>query len=392
MPGDNDLARLLPEPPPPRAVRREAAIDAAMRRFDGEAAAPVAKPVRAPVRTWLGRPQMAAFASVALVAVVGIPLALTVLEREHRATVNAPAPVVVVAKRTGPAPVATPVAVAPVADRLASNSVRRSAEPAAEAERGPETVVAPVVVTEDCGKGDCDVVHPPMNRFAQLKVRPAPMPEPLSQGFAANRAARSPAPDGRMADAAGTEITVTGSRIRSPAVASASNSVVTAVETSNSPSIVVTGARVRGPAAARRRGDWNACTINDPERSLAGCRRLIDPGAKGAKGEAAARVAEGLSRAWKGDMDEAIGEFDAAIALQPRLAIAYLNRGLAYRWQGDTERALADLDRAVRYAPSAARGYYNRSQVREQAGDTERARADADRAIEIDARYRAALE
>jgi hypothetical protein len=34
-----DDTDLLPEPPPPRPARRDAAIDAALRRFDGESAA-----------------------------------------------------------------------------------------------------------------------------------------------------------------------------------------------------------------------------------------------------------------------------------------------------------------------------------------------------------------
>jgi tetratricopeptide (TPR) repeat protein len=103
-------------------------------------------------------------------------------------------------------------------------------------------------------------------------------------------------------------------------------------------------------------------------------------------------VAEGLSRAWNNDLDGAITAFDAAIALQPRLAFAYLNRGLAYQRLGEADRALADLNRAVRYAPYAARGYYARSLIFRQKGDVERARADEESAVQRDAQYGAVVE
>jgi tetratricopeptide (TPR) repeat protein len=150
--------------------------------------------------------------------------------------------------------------------------------------------------------------------------------------------------------------------------------------------IVVTGSRVASPKA-NKRGDWNACTVNDPGRSLRNCRHLVDPAAKGAAGRAAARVADGLARAWEGDEDEAIAAFDQAIEIAPHSSFAYLNRGLAHRRNGDLDRALADLDRAVRQSPRSARAYYNRSLILRQRGDVRRARADEQRAIDLDPRY-----
>jgi tetratricopeptide (TPR) repeat protein len=151
-------------------------------------------------------------------------------------------------------------------------------------------------------------------------------------------------------------------------------------------SIIVTAFARRGGAVPDR-GDWNACTINDPRRSLAACKYLINPGAKGIKGQAAAHLADGLSLAWQGIMDRAIAAFDQAIAIAPKSSLAYLNRGLAYRRQGDVDRALADLDKAVRLAPNAARGYYNRSLLLRERGDTRRAEADQLRAVSLNADY-----
>ncbi len=156
-------------------------------------------------------------------------------------------------------------------------------------------------------------------------------------------------------------------------------------------SITATSQRraARKPAG---RGDWNACTIDDPARSLDRCKGQINPGAAGPGGRAGAHVANGLMRAWQGDLDGAIANFDRAIAISPRNAIAYLNRGLALQRKGEFVRANADLDRAVRYAPGAARGYYNRGLLLRQRGEANRAEADADRAVALDPDYVAVVK
>lgn len=136
--------------------------------------------------------------------------------------------------------------------------------------------------------------------------------------------------------------------------------------------IVVTGSRL---SRAPTQGDWNACTVDDPARSLRGC---------------GAALSDGLAKAWRGDWDAAIAAFDATIAREPKLGAAYLNRGLAYRRSGDTARALADLDLAVRYAPSA-RSYYNRASVRRASGNIRGARADEARALDRDPDYAAVI-
>jgi tetratricopeptide (TPR) repeat protein len=161
----------------------------------------------------------------------------------------------------------------------------------------------------------------------------------------------------------------------------------TADEDAGGNDVVVTGARARRPNPYAARGDWNACTVIDPQESLRGCKALIGIGAKGPAGEAAARLSQGLDLAWRGDLDGAIAAFDQAIALKPKFAFAYLNRGLAYQRQGETERAAADLDLAVKYAPYSARVHYNRSVLKREQGDRRGASADANRAVELDPGY-----
>ena len=192
-------------------------------------------------------------------------------------------------------------------------------------------------------------------------------------------AGRSEEPSADSSAQESGEVVVTGSRIRNPNLESS-----VPVTSIGSDEITLTGSRA---AKAARRGDWNACTIEDPGRSLARCRRSVDPAARGARGRTATQLADGLSNAWNGDLEGATAAFDRAIELAPQSSDAYLNRGLAWRRLGDLDRALADLDRAVRYGPREARAYYHRSVVLRQRGDLRRARADEESAVALDHRY-----
>jgi tetratricopeptide (TPR) repeat protein len=152
--------------------------------------------------------------------------------------------------------------------------------------------------------------------------------------------------------------------------------------------IVVTGSRISASAAkAARRGDWNICTVNDPARSLERCKRQIGQNAQGDMGRAAARIEDGLTKAWAGDEAGAISAFDAAIDIRPKLAFAYLNRGMAYARLGQSERAVKDFDQAINYAPYDARAYYQRSVALRALGKDARAVTDAERAVSLDRQY-----
>jgi len=231
---------------------------------------------------------------------------------------------------------------------------------------------------------DKDVAGVRQNR-AELgyAAPPPPPPPPPPAPAAAAPAPRSPVAAGVVGGetiAGNADIAVTGTRVSKSSSADLSSS-----------DIVVTG-MARSAARRAGRGDWNACTVDDPNQRLSACRKLVDPAAQGPAGRAATHIADGLSLAWQDDLDGAIAAFDQAIAASPRLSFAYLNRGRAYLRQGDLDRALADLNQAVRYAPNGARAYYSRSLVWRQRGDTRRAEADEARAVDLDQRYEAVVE
>lgn len=371
MSGDQDLKGFIPDPPPPAPTRREAAIEEAMRRFEDERPASGQDPKsRGKDRPgWLPRPQVGAWVTVGLMLLIGLPAAWMTANRDDERAPPAPmlaqresTPAAADASRPPAAAPAAPAAFSPRAPKV------REAPPPAIVAAAPK-VGAPVIVTEAIPQPPA-VIVPAEGALAQRD-------EP-SGSTARNELLYAPAP---VAPPPPPAIVFTAPRAAAPATVAAK---ATAAD-----NVVVTGSR----AAPRRadRGDWNACTVDDPYRNLALCASVIDSAAPGSDGIAAAHLADGLSRAWQGDLDGAVHAFDAAIAIAPKLSRAYLNRSLAYAHQGEEARALADADQAVRYGRESAQAYYTRSVLLRRQGQIDRARADENRAVEIDPHYEAAL-
>jgi hypothetical protein len=356
MDGDDDVAAALPRPPHPAPARREAAIAEAMRRFDGiepQRAAEDRRRAR-PLPWWSpqSRPYAASLAGAFLVALVGLPWIWTSFDRSVTDGHNG--------ERR---PAVEGTARQPAMAHADASDVDSAPDPKADT---PSSAAA------------AEVPGDPSAALAGTGPSPA-----AKAGEAAVGRSEEPSADSGTQETG--EVVVTGTRIPRPNLNSASP--ITVVGEDN---ITVTGTR-SVYAAPRRRGDWNACTIEDPGRSLAACRKRGDPAAKGPSGGADAQMSDGLSSAWEGDLDSALASFDRAIEIAPRSSAAYLNRALAWRRRGNLDRALADLDRAVRYSPRAARYYYHRSLVLRQRGDQRRARADEERAVELDPRYGVAV-
>jgi hypothetical protein len=352
---DDDVAASLPRPPSPRPARREAAIAMALERFDGGGAAATVPPATATARRWprVGRPYAGALVGALLVALVALPLAWTSLPDHGRD-----------GRPERPLPVASREPAVDEARPAAQPSVAALSPAIHPHASRPSAATATATATASTRAEPADHAVPAQVAAAASK----PIAPPASAEPAADEAAASER----------GELVVTGARIRRPNL------------TSVSPVTTIGGEEIAGSPRARAgpaaRGEWEACTIEDPRRDLAACRARVDPAAKGAPGRAAAQVADGLARAWAGDLDQAMAAFDRAVEVAPRSAVAYLNRGLAWRRRGDLDRALADLNRAVRYAPDSASGYFYRSLVHRARGEERRARADEARAAELERR------
>jgi tetratricopeptide (TPR) repeat protein len=63
------------------------------------------------------------------------------------------------------------------------------------------------------------------------------------------------------------------------------------------------------------------------------------------------RVQQSRKYKAKGDLDHATADFNQAIRINPRSAIAYFNRGIAYGLRREFDRALVDLNEAFVSVP-----------------------------------------
>ena len=68
----------------------------------------------------------------------------------------------------------------------------------------------------------------------------------------------------------------------------------------------------------------------------------------------------GLAYGAKGEIDQAISDFDQAIKLNPKSTQAFYNRGLTLRNRGDLDRTLADFDQTIRLNPNQSGALYAR--------------------------------
>jgi len=91
-----------------------------------------------------------------------------------------------------------------------------------------------------------------------------------------------------------------------------------------------------------------------------------------------------------GNYAQAIKDYDKAIELDPRDAVAYDNRGYAYGHLGNYAQAIKDYDKAVELNPTYAAAYNDRGYVYSNLGNYAQAIKDFDRAIELNPKDAAA--
>ena len=123
---------------------------------------------------------------------------------------------------------------------------------------------------------------------------------------------------------------------------------------------------------------------SNPDLALQGCTALIVSGQLSAEDTAKALIDRGLAYSNKASYDQAIQDFDKAVALKPDTPEAFNNRGLAYEQKGDFDRAIQDYDQAIRLQPTYASAFNNRGLIyAERKGDHDRAIRDFDQAIRL---------
>jgi tetratricopeptide (TPR) repeat protein len=84
------------------------------------------------------------------------------------------------------------------------------------------------------------------------------------------------------------------------------------------------------------------------------------------------------------EYEQAVSDFNSALALHPAYARAYGRRGLAYSFLNDSQHAISDFDRAIELNPQDTWSYERRGRTYRKFGNYRRALEDFDRVVEID--------
>jgi tetratricopeptide (TPR) repeat protein len=144
-----------------------------------------------------------------------------------------------------------------------------------------------------------------------------------------------------------------------------------------------------GPVSLSRAlaDDADTCEKASGDEAIAACTRAINSGRSRGHDLAGLHVNRGVEYNHKGDNDRAIGDYNEAIRLDPKLAFAYSNRGNAYSAKGDRDRAITDYTEAIRLDPKYAHAYNNRGDEYRRKGDNDRAITDLTEAIRLDPKY-----
>ncbi|MGL6044483.1 MAG: tetratricopeptide repeat protein [Sandaracinobacteroides sp.] len=116
----------------------------------------------------------------------------------------------------------------------------------------------------------------------------------------------------------------------------------------------------------------------DTRTSLAACDRALDTEALSKRDRAATFVNRGIIHMHARDLETAIRDYKAAIALQPDLAEAHVNLGIAFLHRGGQDQAAIEtLTRAIDMKPERPEvAHYTRAVAYEMIGNVREAYAD----------------
>lgn len=93
----------------------------------------------------------------------------------------------------------------------------------------------------------------------------------------------------------------------------------------------------------------------------------------------------------KGQVDDALSDFNWATRIDPKFAMAFSNRGVLWMLKGDYDASMRDLDEAIRLDPQNAKAFANRGLTRIYKGDPDKALSDLNEAIRLNPRNAIAM-
>jgi len=111
---------------------------------------------------------------------------------------------------------------------------------------------------------------------------------------------------------------------------------------------------------------------------------IIISGCSSKHHQAESFVKQGIQNVQKGDLDEALDDFDQAIELNPQNANAYYNRGIVKSRLKDWDGAIADFTDSIKFNPQHVGAYFYRGIAKQQNSDLQGALADYTQTIAFD--------
>jgi tetratricopeptide (TPR) repeat protein len=131
-------------------------------------------------------------------------------------------------------------------------------------------------------------------------------------------------------------------------------------------------------------GNLDDCVGALPEKSEPACTAIINEASGSADDRLKAYVARARVYLATARIDQALGDLNTAISIDPNAQAAFFWRGQAYRRKGDVDRAIEDFTRAIVQAGQIDRAsYLARAQLFTAKGDYTRAIADFDKLLSI---------
>jgi len=147
---------------------------------------------------------------------------------------------------------------------------------------------------------------------------------------------------------------------------------------------LVCGALLMVAAASSLRAEEALdCLSEDWERRIAGCTRVIENPATKAPERAQAYSLRALSLSLKGKYEEAIRDYDEAIAIMPNFAVALNNRAWAYYKWGRGSEGLADVEKSLQLNALSEHTWDTRAHIRQVMGNFAGAFADYEQAANL---------
>ena len=141
--------------------------------------------------------------------------------------------------------------------------------------------------------------------------------------------------------------------------------------------VLMAGVGARGAAS----NTIAECFSENNERRIAGCSELIESPYLDAGTRSLAYAMRALALSLKGDLDQALPDYDMAIKLDPASAMALNNRAWVLYKLDRLSDAMTDVERSLMLAPASAHAHDTRAHIRQAMGEITEALRDYEQAM-----------